>query len=921
MKQQSSVFAGGRGSRPRVHAELWRWLSVLVVGAAALLQFVGAEAALTSPLPTLVEPRQYRLQLRILPEQERFSGTAEIDVKLQEAARTIRLHGRGLRVTNAYARAGRDRRIPARYREVHESGVVELSFDSALAPGDATLVFEYDAPFASVFRGLVRLKRNEEAYAIGRMYPINARSVFPCFDEPRFKTPFTFVVTSRQDDAIITSTPAVATELLEGGLKRVTFATSKPLATYLLALSVGPFDQRDWQPIAPSAQRDHVVPLRASAGKGKGNELAYALDITAGLLTEYERYLGIAYPFSKLEMLAIPRDVRGALSNAAAIAYGEPILLRDVRAPVMQRRHLDYVHSHELAHQWFGNLVTPSWWHDRWMNESFAEWLAFRTLVSWAPGLDYQRQLLRNALDAMDRDSRVDSRAMYQRIATTDDIDAGLTDLIYAKGAAVIRMFENEVGPDAFQRGVRRFLKSFPHGTAGTDDLLRALEQGAATPGLEAGFRSFLNQPGVPLVELDWQCERGALSIRYSQSRHVPLGAQFDNQGRWALPLCLSYSQGSERRKHCQRIERPTGTFRVPVATCPERVMPNASGAGYYRFSMSEGRMRALVDNIDELEVSEALSLEDSLAVSMEAGRIDAAAYLAAVPRFASHPAWDVAVAPLPRLTFIMRNLLDGPKRDEAKASVREMYRPILRRVGLSSRSILDGFTLDEAAQLRNLLVPFLALEADDAELREQLASIGVAYVGLVQKQKVPDEEVIEPVLIETAVTVAAQRHDRAFADHLWKKLGAPDLSADPLVGALARQNDPALAIELRERAMSSSLPDKYLAALLFTQANVPAHRDAFWRWARQSLQVLRSRLPDEMPAMIAAAGAFCSRESAREISALFAPIARESVNGQQVLQATLEKIERCAALSERQSGSAREFFRMSAVAASGPSA
>jgi cytosol alanyl aminopeptidase len=658
---------------------------------------VAPSAVPKGPLPQSVVPRHYRIDLTILPEQKRYSGEVRIRVFLAEPTQLIWLHGNDLAVEEAYVLDAGGRRIAARYAQVDPTGVARLSVDQKIAAGESTLVLRYDAPFRTAdIDGLAKVAAGGRVYAVSELYPSDARRVFPCFDEPRFKTPFDVTITAHRKHAVITNSPELRREPVSPDLQRVTFATSKPLSTYLLTFAVGDFDVVSAQSIAASAVRDHQLPLRGVAVHGKGAKLRYALDSTAGILRELEAYFGVAYPYDKLDLITFP-NYDGAMESAAAITFGENLLLMGEDASLIQKRAHAYVQAHELAHQWFGNLVTPSWWDDLWLNESFATWMGHRTTARWAPGRSFERENLHAGLSAMDIDSRSGARPLRLPMPTAADMAANRNILIYSKGNAVLAMFEGYAGETQFRRGVQLYMRRFPFSVVRADDFLQALEEGSGSPGIAPALRSFIDQPGVPLLTIDWRCEENSLVADLAQSRSLPLGSRLEAQRQWQLPVCLSFDQGAAREKRCTLLSEARRTVTFPISSCPRTVMPNAEGSGYYRFSLPSARLAALVENVDRLDAAEALALEDSLAAEVAAGRIDVAVYLAAVERFAANPAWDVSVAPLPRLTLLARYLLDDGERERARRYMLRLYEPQLRKLGLARTSPLDRSHPDES--------------------------------------------------------------------------------------------------------------------------------------------------------------------------------------------------------------------------------
>jgi cytosol alanyl aminopeptidase len=861
------------------------------------------------PLPQSVTPRHYRIDLTLLPENERYSGETQIRISLAEPAALIWLHGNDLAVSEAYVLDAAGRRMAARYAQVDPSGIAKLSLPQPLAAGAATLVFRYDAPFRTAdIDGLARIETQGRHYAVSELYPADARRVFPSFDEPRFKTPFDVTITTRRGYVAITNSPEIRSEPVSTDLQRVTFATSKPLSTYLLTFAAGDFDVVSAKSMPPNAVRDRPIPLRGVAVRGKGAKLRYALENTAGILSELETYFGVPYPYDKLDLLTFP-NYDGAMESAAAITYGESVLLMDEKASLIQKREYAYVHAHELSHQWFGNLVTPSWWDDLWLNESFATWIGHRTTARWAPGRDFDRDNLHAGLSTMDQDSRIGARALRLPVAAASDMAASRNILIYSKGNAVLAMFEGYAGADAFRRGVQLYMHRFPFAVVRAEDFLRTLEEGSRSPGVAQALRSFIDQPGVPLLSADWRCNGNALEVDLAQSRSLPLGSRLLAQQRWTLPVCIAYDQAGARQKRCTLLGETHRKVTFPIRQCPRTVMPNAEGTGYYRYSVPPQRFAALLDEVPRLDAAEALVLEDSLAAEVAAGRMDAATYLAAVPTFARHSAWDVAIAPLPRLEFFLRHLVRDDERAQGRLYVQRVYEPRLRQIGLTRTSDLDRSNPDEATLLRNELVPFLALDAHSESLRRELLAMGRAYSDLGVKGN-SDAQAVDPALVETALAVAVQDLGMPFVEHLWARLQSSTdavFRRDALL-ALARAEEPKVASWVRDHILSPELAADE-AWQLYTRHAELTSTEALWAWQKDHLPQLAQRVSPFLHGMlISTLGGACSVADRARVQAAFAPMIGKFEGGQRALEDALEQIEICAAYADRQRSSIRSF-------------
>lgn len=454
-----------------------------------------------------VEPVRYGIELRIDPSAERFSGVTTIDVVVQEPLDSFWLHGKDLDVSEVYLTDGDSQRVAANYEERHPSGVALVSLERPIAAGPATLHFTHSAAFNKGANALYKVVRGQDAYAATQFQAIAARQVFPGFDEPGFKVPFDLAVIAPPDDVVITTTPETSNATTEDGFVRHEFATTRPLPTYLLAFAVGPYDLVDYGSIPPNAVRKRALPLRAIAAKGLGDRLEYALKHTDGLLTELEEYFGIPYPYQKLDLIAAPESFGGAMENVGAILYDEFLLLMDEESPLFQRRLYTAVHSHELAHMWFGNLVTPTWWNDIWLNESFASWVQYKAAQRYWPEGEFDRELLAGALGAMANDSLASAREIREPIDHNDKIDSAFDGITYQKGAGVLAMLERYVGEEQFKAGVREHMQRHSDGTATAEDFIASLAEGTERVEIEAAFKSFIAQPGVPLLSVQLVCE------------------------------------------------------------------------------------------------------------------------------------------------------------------------------------------------------------------------------------------------------------------------------------------------------------------------------------------------------------------------------------------------------------------------------
>ena len=368
------------------------------------------------------------------------------------------------------------------------------------------------------------------------------------------------------------------------------------MPTYLIALAVGPYDVVDYGMIPVNSVRDHEVPLRGIAAKGLGGEMKYALKNTAGLLTALETYFGTPYPYEKLDLIAVPESFGGAMENVGAITYDEYLMLMDENSPLDQRRDYTTVHAHEMSHMWFGNLVTPAWWNDIWLNESFASWMENKAADAYWPEGQFDRETLKGALGAMVNDSLASARQIREPIDNNDKIGSAFDGITYEKGGGVLAMLEHYVGKEQFQAGVRLHLERHADSTATAEDFIASVAKGSDRPEVEAAFKSFIEQPGVPLVSAKLDCKDGEkprLDLR--QARYAPLGSSIKpDAGEWKIPFCVAYIANGARKSTCALIDKKEQSLDLEAGACPTQVHPNADGTGYYRFTLDDAGWQSL---------------------------------------------------------------------------------------------------------------------------------------------------------------------------------------------------------------------------------------------------------------------------------------------------------------------------------------
>ena len=833
-----------------------------------------------------ITPQRYRLELTIDPAQPSFSGQTEIDINVAAPTSRLWLHGKDLSISSAtITQAGRT--VTASWDQVLESGVASLTTESPLARGDATIRIAYSAAFNRAANALYSVQRGEEHYAATQFQPIAARQAFPSFDEPRFKVPFDITILAKPTDVVVTATPETAATP-EGDLIRHVFQQTRPLPTYLLAFVVGPYDVVTYDDIPPNTIRSNSIPLRGLAAKGQGPKLEYALQHTAGLLSILEEYFAIPYPYEKIDLIATPAGFGGAMENVGAIIYDEWLLLLEENSAIDQKRAYYVVHAHELAHMWFGNLVTPDWWTDIWLNESFATWASYKAAAAYWPEGGFDKSLQRGALGAMSNDSLANAREIREIVKHNDRISDSFDGITYRKGGGVLGMIENYAGEAAFREGIRHHMRRFPDTVANAPQFMASLAEGAELSEIEPIFASFISQAGVPNLYVEMDCtEQPTLNIK--RTRYSPLGSDIDPaSGDWQLPVCVSLYEGDARRQSCQLMTEVEQTFELG-GSCPDFVFPNANGSGYYHFSFPEAQWQKQINNALALRGDEALSLVSSLDAAFRSGSLSGELYIRALATLINHNEWEV----VDNVTGYLEALTDV---------ISVAGQPQLRAGFAAIAAERYAGALAEGPQvLVNRLQRFMLILARDPALRAPLRESAAAYIGFAREA---DRASVNPGQLETTLSIGVQDLGLDYFEAL---LTFALAEQDPFIRssalrALARAEDPAQIARLQATVAEGRLKGTESASIMNRQMARTASKAATFEWLKSDPIALMSLLPETFRSIAAPsfARSLCSPEKVKEWQAIL-DSNRELFPGyERRMQQVVESNALCAALREQ---------------------
>ncbi|MEM9490762.1 MAG: M1 family metallopeptidase, partial [Myxococcota bacterium] len=524
-------------------------------------------------------PLGYQIDLTLVPEQDTFDGRVAIDIMLTRATRVVWLNATELTFERA-AIAGEDSEAEAVRVVQGDEAHIALVADAPVGPGKVTVTASYRGVLPSHEEGgLFRRKEGDFWYIYSQLEPLDARRVFPSFDDPRFKVSYQLTLRVKKDHLALANTPIASESTTADGMRVVRFLPTPPLPSYLVAMAVGPFEVVD----AGTAGRKNT-PIRIIKPHGMGAWATYAAESTGPLLTLIEDYFDQPYPFAKLDQIAVPSFL-GAMENPGLVTYHKELILAEPgRDSIARQRSFASICAHELAHLWFGDLVTMKWWDDLWLNESFATWMAAKIVHTWQPSWGGEVGMVKGAGWSMRSDSLDTARKIRQPIVSAHDIDNAFDGITYGKGAAVLRMFEAWIGEDKFRQGIRRYINRHARGNADASDFLAAFGSVVGTD-VAAAFETFIDQPGVPVVRAELQCTRGQKpTLTLSQRRFAPSGSRIDTDRQWQLPVCVEYGVGRKTGRSCVLMTEKQAQLELAKADrCPDWVLPNDNMTGYYR--------------------------------------------------------------------------------------------------------------------------------------------------------------------------------------------------------------------------------------------------------------------------------------------------------------------------------------------------
>jgi alanyl aminopeptidase len=857
-------------------------------GLAALALFAAAATARCEEAPDVrlghdVTPTFQSIRLHLDADKRNYSGSTHTELEVVKATNVVQLHFDGQALQRVSLRQGADTLHVEIARGTR--GLLTLTAAGPLRPGPASLDIAFTNAYGTRAVGLYRVYTGGRGYLFTQFESDDARRAFPCWDEPGFKFPWQLTLEVPAAHEAICNTP-VETQTVADGWKTIVFQRTPPLPSYLLAIATGPLE---FTPV-PGLR----FPTRIVTVQGQSRLTARTAAVVPRLVTALERWFGTPYPYAKLDLVAVPEFAYGAMENAGAITFRDDVLLIDpATATVDQQGRNVSTTCHELAHMWFGDLVTMAWWDDLWLNESFADWMAAKitdeTFPEYKDGLDDLGDIQR----VMQGDALPSTMAIRSRTTASA---AGLQNvgLVYSKGNAVLSTFENYLGPETFQKGVRAYLKAHAWGTATASDLWKALDE-ASGQNVSAAMATYTDQPGLPLLRVV-PVEGG---VRLTQSRCTPWGVS-QPPIRWRIPIAMRWSDG--RATHVERVLLTEESQVVKLPGKPAWIMPNAGGRGYFAWSAPGPMLESLAEHAQaDLQPAERISFLGDLDLLLQAGEVHGDSYLRALAHFGSDPEPGVVASLLSSLRTVRVAFVPDSTRAVFAPYVRQALQPALGRYGFERKPGED----EAIGTIRGTLLETLARQGEDRAVDD--------FAGDAAKRYLADSSAVDPSVVDAVLGLAARHGDASMFAEYQRRFEAatvPQMRRRYL-GALGGFDDPVL----EERALDYTLtdavrPTESLSILRSFGDKGEQAAGRMLKWTMAHYDRLATRIPPPALRFLPLMGSGCSQERLEAAKAFFGDPSRGVPGVEQSLERVSDTVHGCISLREREGVAVGNYLR-----------
>jgi aminopeptidase N/puromycin-sensitive aminopeptidase len=851
--------------------------------------FFAAPALLAQRLPTNARPEHYTLHLTPDIDKATFGGDETIDVMLAQPSDSITLNAAEIQFQSVTANAGK-REMKADVSLDAEKEMATLTFPGTLPAGPVKLKIAYTGILNNELRGFYLSKAEGRRYAVTQFEPTDARRAFPSFDEPAYKATFQVTMVAPKDDMVISNTNVISdTAGPAVGEHTVEFARTPKMSTYLVAFLVGDFK-------CVEGSRDGV-PIRACATPERVKYANFALISAEYILHYYDNYFGIKYPMPKLDMIGIPDFEAGAMENFGAITYREADMLVDEKnAPVESKIGVASVVAHEMAHQWFGDMVTMNWWNNIWLNEGFATWMENKPLEAWKPEWHIDEEVASSLNGAMNLDAQRVTRAIRAEAITRDQINEMFDGITYEKGGSILHMVESYLGEETFRQGVHNYLNAHMFANATAEDFWNAQTAKSHKP-VDKIMASFVAESGVPLLSFG-NLASGQVPVSQSRFFLNPKNApQNATDQVWTIPVCFK-TAGTQ--PDCELLANKQGTLKVPNAPV---FYADGSGAGYYRSAYAPEDYKALLSQVTTLTPVERINVVGDELALMRGGKNKAGDFLNLAANLKDDDSATVIDTVIGGISMLWSRVAGTEaERKQLSAWVVSTYGPRLASLGEPK----DGETPDQE-ELRAELFGLVGDIGQDAKVIAESKSLAEAY--LTESGKV------NATLGREALGVAATNGDSAFFSLVQK---TAETSKDPALAnealyELARFKNPELTRRGLEYAASGKVRNQDAVHLFAIALQSPQTQDNAWQYIEQNWAQVKAQFTTWAGgALVSSTSAFCTREKGERVKDFFTT--HKVAASASALMRSQNSINDCVDLRAEQSANLNQWLSSSAA-------
>lgn len=846
----------------------------------ALLSLGTGLCAWAQRLPETVLPESYDLTFAPDLAKATFTGDETIHVKVLKPTSSVALNAAQLEFQEAsITAAGVVQKATVALDPAKEQAT--LTVDKELAPGPAEIHIRFTGILNDKLRGFYLSKSDRRNYAVTQFEATDARRAFPSFDEPAFKAIFRITLIIDKGDTAISNGTIVSDVPGPGdGKHTVKFSPTPKMSSYLVAMLVGDF-------VCQEGGADGI-PIRVCALPDKTGLTAFALEASENILKFYDQYYAIKYPYGKLDHIVFPDFSAGAMENVAAITYRDSALLIDEKtASYDAKQQVASVIAHEMAHQWFGDLVTMKWWNDIWLNEGFATWMSWKPLEAWKPEWNMGQQEIGETLGALNADSIPSVRMIRANAESPADIGALFDGIAYGKAASVLRMVEAYVGPEVFQKGVNAYLAKHAYANATAEGFWNQITESSGKP-VDKIMTSFTEQAGAPLVNVKSECKGDTTEVTLMQERYISDTAKMAAGSAEIWPIPVNLLPSSTKQPVYRLLTKKEETF--PLPGCSAWVYANAGARGYYRTSYDAASFKKM-----STEVETAFSADERDRFPADAwalvriGRLNIADYLNLLQQMQGERSREVIQTMIGHIPEIHDKFVTEADRPAFEKWVRDFLNPIAKDLG---ETPVPGEPAEREA-LRSDVFAMLAQYGRDPQL--------IAKARATAEQYMKDPQSVSPELAGKALTVSAMNGDATLYDkyvaHL-KTAKTPEEYGFYLQ-ALGFFPEPALAKRTFDLVLGPEVKSQDMFALASPFINYRTQTEAWELFKTDFPTIMKKIDASDAIGLAQVAGAFCDAHLRDDSQQFFAN--QKLPGSERILQNAKDQVNACIQIRDLQ--------------------